>query len=1025
DNTVQAIVQSGAHIDAKGTVTVSSDLSYPLMLGAIPFYDFDIQEDNIIEEVGKLLNGSLGMTGVFNMWSATKGRAPDAQLTITASVGITDYLNRSEAIIENGAWINQDDDYDSDDQSVAVNAMTTMKLINMAGVIHLSLNEAGIRDFFKARQSGGFNSPFSLFGNEAGMLGIGGSVLVQNIENHTIARIGNADIRTGASGGLSVIAEEDLFSFDFVQTGGNSGKIGVSGSFSFADQTSETLAQIESGAAVSGGVLTVKAGSDAKHLNYTGAVQLARQVGVGVSAGSTTMQRDTEALIGNRLTDDDASIGNAGTIIDAADISIDAANSGLILGIGVAGAVVSDVPGLTIKDNSGDPPPQIGAGIAGVVSFAGVDDLTRAYINDNGSVSAGGELSLAATDSTDILSIAGAAAFAKTSKTAIGIAGAFAHNELNMDAEAFIAGANVVENADGVTLTADRSGDILAVAVGVAIAAASPKGAPGGVSAAVSGSASVNKIFGTTRTRLSGVDVSTTGDLILEATDDSAIQAVSIGGAGAGGQSSAVALTGAFSFNSIDNTIESIIENSRRSDGRGDGIDAGGEIHLTATDNAAIRADAGGLAIAISAKKGGGGGTGTVAVGAGAAVNEIVKDEDHGHAVRALIENSDVTADGDLTLTAVSNAQIETLAIGGAGAGQGGAGGGGSLTLAGAGAGVGNAISVDIEASILEKSVVSAAAGGDITLKAEDASHIYADAGGASLALKLGAGSGGSLTASVGIAAVVNEIDNTVLATIDDSDATADGDIKLDASATAEENQSLDFGTGDVSGSVITLDDHGLETGDRVVYVNSGDNPKEIGGLEDGRTYFVVKIDADHIKLAADKAGSKGDAPDTITLSTINAAGTHRFVTFNDKIDVFALGIAAAGSVGGGGGMSGVLAGAGSGLSNTISNTIEASITGADSDDHQKVKAVNGGIQLLAVDHSLITADAGGVAIAVKAGGGGGNSASLAFGASVALNDIDNTVSALVDDSVIEAQTDITLLAQSHAVIDALTLAGA
>jgi len=42
-----------------------------------------------------------------------------------------------------------------------------------------------------------------------------------------------------------------------------------------------------------------------------------------------------------------------------------------------------------------------------VVSFAGVDDVTRAYINDSGSVNADGNLTLTAKDSTGIISIAG------------------------------------------------------------------------------------------------------------------------------------------------------------------------------------------------------------------------------------------------------------------------------------------------------------------------------------------------------------------------------------------------------------------------------------------------------------------------------------------------------------------------------------------------------------------------------------------------------------------------------------------
>ena len=500
------------------------------------------------------------------------------------------------------------------------------------------------------------------------------------IDNQTIARIGDAAVHTGTGGGLDISATEDVFSFDFVQTGGNSGKIGLSGSFSLADQGSDTLAWIDSGAVISGGALTLAAENTATHINFTGAVQLARQLGIGFSAGATLLRRDTEAGIGTRITDDDATPGSAGTRVDATGIGITATNSGQLTTVGVAGAMAGDAPGLTIKDSSGSStstaqPPQIGAGIAGVVSFDEVDDITRAYINDKGTLAVhDGSLVLAAGDTTGILAIAGAAALAKTPKTAIGIAGAFAYNSLDMTTEAFIAGATVTD-AGSVAITAQRSGEVRILTAGVAVAAAIPAGsgatggstggtgggggigggtggtiggsiggalggagAAGGVVGAVSGSASLNSVSGATRAYLREANVTASGDLHLTADDDSSILAVAIGGAAAVSDSggSSVAVTGSLSLNTIDNTIETSI-------GSGS-VAMGGAVLLTATDKAAITADAGGVAIAISRKKAGSGSTAAVAVGAGVAVNEIGKKG--GQAVRALLTDSMVTAGG-------------------------------------------------------------------------------------------------------------------------------------------------------------------------------------------------------------------------------------------------------------------------------------------------------------------------------------------------------------------------------------------
>ena len=75
-------------------------------------------------------------------------------------------------------------------------------------------------------------------------------------------------------------------------------------------------------------------------------------------------------------------------------------------------------------------------------------------------------------------------------------------------------------------------------------------------------------------------------------------------------------------------------------------------------------------------------------------------------------------------------------------------------------------------------------------------------------------------------------------------------------------------------------------------------------------------------------------------------------------------------------------------------------------------------------DQSYIQADAGGVAISAVLASKGSTTVNVTFGISVAVNDIENTVEALVDDSSVTADGAIDLDANSSIEIDALSIAG-
>ena len=770
NTTVQAMVLGGAQLDAIGDIAVTSDVSYPLLIDSLPFHQdrFDIsnpEEGSVTDELASALNGKLGLNNMMNVWASTKGRVPEGKATITGSIGITSYTNVSEAIIGAGAKINQKTDYKDLSHSVSVDAKTSMELVNIAGIIQLDMRPENLKQLAKTK-----SSPFSLFGNEAGMLGIGGSVLVQSIENHTIAKIegsvvvdGVVTANTNVNGELSVTASEDIWSLDFAQAGGNSGKIGVSGSFSFADHTSETLAQLDSGVRHKGDSVLVDADSVVNYLNLVGAVQLAKEVGIGVSVGSTTVGRSTEAVVGKRRANkNDTSIGNNGTTIDADTLTLEASNDGRIMGIGVAAAVVSDIPGLSITPK-GNKPSQIGIGIAGVYNENFVTDNTQAYVNDQGKITLVDDLSIDSQDHTSIFSVSGAATLVKpsaTAKAAVGLAGAVSINELNMTTEAFLAGADV-EGVNNVTLNAERDGDVFALTVGVAVAALTSPTGTAAVSAA--GSASVNTIASTTRAFIDSGDIDASNDVSLTAKDTAVIKAVAIGGAGAGGSGKAsVALAGAVSLNTISGGVEAYIANST-ADTRGPGIKTGCTVTLTATDDTTITADAGGFAIAIGTG-GSGGAKVSGSIGASIAINDIGGDAPRN--VLAYADNTTIEAGmGDVTLTAISTATINALAIGGALSGtQGSAGFTGALAGAGV-AGV-NTIRTNVGAKAKDSRIT--VKNGNLDLDASDTSTITAHSIGASVALAQASGGTGAAV-SIGVSLSLNEIDNDVTAAIENA----------------------------------------------------------------------------------------------------------------------------------------------------------------------------------------------------------------------------------------------------------------
>ena len=644
----------------------------------------------------------------------------------------------------------------------------------------------------------------------------------------------------------------------------------------------------------------------------------------------------------------------------------------------------------------------VGASVANNKIGKGAGHWAKAYI-DSSEVEASGTVTVAATSTLEVDALAMGGAGSGAGSSGVGPVGALAGagagtvNEIDIDVEASIKDNSFVKTTVGgdIVVTATDSSEITSDAGGVAVAVAiSTLGSAFSGSGTVGASTATNTIANTTKAFVDNSVVDAAGNVDVTAhsktKDDSTrefrIDTLAIGGAGAvsgsttGGLTVALAGAGAGATNRIDNQVEAYISNSRAGDADTStpGVRAGGSVSITASDDSSIRADAGGVAIGIAAAAGNLGGV-AVSVGASVANNQIGKNG--GHWAKAYIDSAEVQAGTGVTISATSTAEIDASAVGGAGSGAGLISG----ALAGAGAGATNEIGLTVEASVKNASDVKST-GGDVSLTALDNSTIEADAGGVAVSIAL-LGKGLQAAVSVGAAIATNTIGNDVHAFIDNSTVgAAAGQVDLTAKSSSDVEKTIDFTLGNVTASTdkITATDHGLETGDRVIYRNTSPSGADLGGLTDGEAYFVVKDTANTIKLVETRAQAFAADPTFINLGTSGVGSDHRLETLT-KIDAAALGVAV--SVSGGVLVSLAGSGAGSEADNSIDNSVLAFIRGSDGPGATSGVTAGGAVTLTASDESSILAEAGGYSVSLSISTTGPSGA-LSVGASVADNDI-------------------------------------
>ena len=360
----------------------------------------------------------------------------------------------------------------------------------------------------------------------------------------------------------------------------------------------------------------------------------------------------------------------------------------------------------------------------------------------------------------------------------------------------------------------------------------------------------------------------------------------------------------------------------------------------------------------------------------------------------------------------------------------------------------------------LTRSDVTTTDGGNVALLATDDTDIEADGGGFAIAISLGenakGGTRGSLSVAVGVSVAVNDVDNTVVAQIGDSRVNAAGDITVDAdsttsikavtiagaisgsgpSGTATPSTNIQIaGAGAGSGNSVDNDIEASIVGSastpapaiqagggiRVEATDLSTIEADAGGVA---IAFAVSKDSSMFSLALGLSAAKNDITNTvdakITGSTVLAKGKLEgtgdgvLVRANSTSTIKALTLAGAG-------VSGGIAGSGAGSGNDIANDITSQISGS-----SNVEAQDGTLIVAAEDTATIKADAGALSIAITITSNNPNTVRLAagIGITVAINDIENDVRAIVDGSVAKAKGNASVTAFSRPSIEVFSLSG-
>ncbi|OGA81603.1 MAG: hypothetical protein A2711_04465 [Burkholderiales bacterium RIFCSPHIGHO2_01_FULL_63_240] len=530
--------------------------------------------------------------------------------------------------------------------------------------------------------------------------------------------------------------------------GTTGGKAAVGGSANVLDLDTTATALIHGGADVRAtqGV-NVQAEQTTQIVSVAEAGGQSDNVGVEGAVGVHLIKQRTEAGI-----DDDVRVQAGGPVTVQAN--------GDLEDITVAGGVVATKG-------------QVGIGFA--VSVNQVDTDTKAIIGNvdaagadaagvQGSVRSGGAVTVQATSGTEVgaYSVAGSIATnskaqtdapaagdsstqsgssgAGTGKFGIAVSADAAYNEITADTTAAITdGANI---AQGTNVAVTATNDLALNALAGAVTISTQSNGNG-----LAGSFAYNQLGGATSAYIDGATLRNTGTTKVEATVTGEIKTLSASVQASRGK---LGVAGSVSINEIAHATQAFL--------RGSDVSGTSGVTLSARDSAAIKSVAG--AIAFGGKAG---------IGLSFGWNHI------DNRISAFMAGSDVNTTGAVTVSALSNASIDTVAASlGASSGQ----------MAGAAAVAINQIDTQTTARVEGQKTAAGLDAASLSVSASDESDINSIVG----ALGLSAGKAGfgvsfawnDIGSQVHASLVAPNVSTTGLTSVS---ATHDGDIETYAMA--------------------------------------------------------------------------------------------------------------------------------------------------------------------------------------------------------------------------------------------------
>jgi hypothetical protein len=848
--------------------------------------------------------------------------------------------------------------------AVALNAIhsttealiSTGSIVNAPGAVSMTATDDSsiTADVVAASVSAGFGASTS------GGLAVGITFVTNDVANITRAVVDGSTVTVGTDFSATALSTASIDALGIAASAQltGSGSWALSGAGTGVDvdniMANTTQAGIINGSAVTvPGAVTIAATDDATI--SANVVAASASVGIGstgtlavsiaVPLADNTIDNLTRALI------DDSSVNAGGSLTLTADAMAD---------IDVTGVAAA----LSVAASSGTL--AVGASVTVAVVNNTVDGTIEALISDADaadaqSVTAGGPITISATNTNDIDALTGsvAASVAATGGSvsiSAAAAVALAENTVGTDVSAGIINSVVNTTLGGVDIDALSNTTVDAVTFAASLGVSGSSSVAGSFTGA--GARATNTITGATLATIEHSDVDAPGNITVDASDTSAITSDVVSASVSVGASSSVALSLGISVTLAENTISgstsALILNS-------DVDSSAGLVNVSATGMNTIDS----VAVAASASIAGSGSFSLAGAGSGASASNTTTN-----LVEASIVDSDVTTGDNVLVTASDTSSITADVV---------------SVSASIGASGSAALSVAIAVTLAENSI------GGTTLATIDNSTVDAkglvmvsatanntiDALAAAIGVSVSGSGTFSLSGAGSGASASNTTTNLVEASIVDSDVTTGDNVLV----TASDTSSITADIASVSASVAA-------SGTAAVSVSVA------------------------VTLAENAIG--GTTLATIDNSTVNTDGLVTVSAMADStIDALALALGV--SVSGSGSFS--LSGAGSGASavNTTTNLVEASIAnGSDVD-------AGGNVAVTASDTSTINAEI--ISAAASIAGSGAAAISVSIAVTLAENSIGGTTLASIDGSTIDTPGSVMVTALADTDIDAVAAA--